>query len=269
MRLVAVVVAVAACGRINFDPRPGCDPRAPFTSIRPLGAINTVDGEGGLRLSDDELTGYYHSNHGVTGYGIFLATRASRDDDFPLGTFTGIGGLFPSLTPDRLTMVFDALDEIRTATRLTEADMFVGTTPLPNINTTGGEGQAMLDATARELYFVRTTPTEEIFVASWPDLVERRVTELDMPGSDRVPVISADGLTIYWSRFVIGTSEIWMARRTSIELPFGRAMKVEELDTPLDDAATWVSSDLCRLYIESDRDSAGSNYDLYVAERVP
>jgi hypothetical protein len=63
------------------------------------------------------------------------------------------------------------------------------------------------------------------------------------------------------------TQDIWIARRASVNDPFGAPANVSELNTANNDQPGWLSPDGCRLYLYSDRTGGVGGTDLYIAER--
>ena len=99
---MTTIVVNSACGRINFDPHvdasgdaavPRCDIAAPFTSIQPVASLNSSVLDGAARLTDDELTVFFHSSRpaGLQTQ-LWTAQRASRE----------LPGLLPRSEPDVL-----------------------------------------------------------------------------------------------------------------------------------------------------------------------
>jgi hypothetical protein len=96
------------------------------------------------------------------------------------------------------------------------------------------------------------------------------VAELSTTARDYQPVLSDDGLIIYWgSRRMdknAGNADIWVATRSDTNAPFGNLRNVEELNSTADDVPSWLSPDACRLYMVSGR---STRYQLLVASRAP
>jgi len=272
------VVTCAACGRINFDPLPGpdaaprCDPSAPFTSVTALDELNSpVDGQGGVRLTSDELVAMWHTTRMGSPYTLYMAMRTSRFVPFDPPFDTTIPGFFPSLSADRLTLVFDDFVDLKVATRMIDAEPFGTSTKLPVVNTSAQEVASLLDASETLLYFTRSAATQDMFVADWPPTMEKPIAELNSAVDyESSPTISADGLTIYYAqRAATATqADIWTARRASKDVPFEQPSRVADVSSPDEDSPDWLSPDNCRLYIESRR-GASVDYRLYVAERQP
>jgi hypothetical protein len=87
---------------------------------------------------------------------------------------------------------------------------------------------------------------------------------------DIAPVMSADRLTLYFaSTRLDGTYKIHVARRTTPSGTFGTPTPVTELNASTSlDVPSWISPDLCRLYMWSSRVPANSD-DIYLATRSP
>ena len=90
------------------------------------------------------------------------------------------------------------------------------------------------------------------------------------PAIDRAPVISADGLTIYFrsSRAGgLGSDDIYQATRRTVNDPFGDVMNLGTVNTRYDDRPEHVSPDGKTLYFESTRPGGEGRFDFYVATR--
>ena len=276
MRL-AIAVACAACGRINFEPLADantvCDPSAPFTSITDLQELNSpLGGQGGLRLSPDELYAMWHATRSGSPYELYTATRASRFVPFDPPVNTTVQGFFPTFTPDRLMLIYNSNDLLMRR-RANEAAPWDNTvTPVGVVNTPADEVAGLLGGSGTTLYFTRTVgATQDLHVADWPPTMASAIAGLsDAVEFESSAVISADELTIYYAyRLATSTqSDIWTARRASPTAPFDPPTLVPEISSPAQDSPGWLSPDNCRLYIESIRDT-GIDYRLYVAERQP
>jgi hypothetical protein len=93
------------------------------------------------------------------------------------------------------------------------------------------------------------------------------VTELNSTASDTYPML-VDPLTVYFSSerpSTHGQANIFRATRVSPDAGWGEAAAVDELNSDIWDAPTWMSLDGCRLYITSGRADPG--HQLYVASR--
>ena len=97
------------------------------------------------------------------------------------------------------------------------------------------------------------------------------VSELNTNARDFIPVLSDDGLVVYWASTRtdrnLGFADIWVATRTDPDGGFGGLHNVEELNSTADDFPAWLSPDECRLYLVSGR--SGMRHQLFVATRTP
>jgi hypothetical protein len=83
------------------------------------------------------------------------------------------------------------------------------------------------------------------------------VLGMQAPGEHRFwPVVSRDELTIYFSAYPvgdIGAAPAYLARRPSIDEPFGQAvlLRGEEFDVPfpIEGTISWVSPDDCEMWL--------------------
>jgi hypothetical protein len=96
-----------------------------------------------------------------------------------------------------------------------------------------------------------------------------RVVELSTAERETSPVLSADGLTVFFASRrsdggAAGADDIWFATREAFNAQFGDPQPVDSLNSPFDEHPGWLSPDGCRLYFDSNR---SGNYELYVAER--
>ena len=60
--------------------------------------------------------------------------------------------------------------------------------------------------------------------------------------------------------------DVFLSTRASTSQPWSAPSQVAELDTPSIEVPSWLSPDLCRLYLTTNR---GGNYDIYLASRSP
>jgi hypothetical protein len=95
-----------------------------------------------------------------------------------------------------------------------------------------------------------------------------QIEELHQPGaSEFTPVVSGDGLTVYFSRIVPGESlDIWAAKRPSIGAAFEAPAKISELSSDTSyEMMGWISPDDCTAYLDSNREPP--DWKIYVATR--
>src|SRR5579884_1700349 len=174
----------------------------------------------------------------------------------------------PTVTGDGLTLVFgrgriggDPV-HLHYAARATAAMPFSYVGPLPGAN----DPNATYDTTPflREdglfLYFasdrVRANSTD-IYVAAWNGSgvdAPRPVDELNTSYSELAPVVTPDGLTIYFGSDrpdggARGQHDVWMATRSSTAAPFSEPVNVTELNSSALELPTFVFRGGCTLYL--------------------
>jgi hypothetical protein len=186
-------------------------------------------------LSTNGLSLYFEADRSG-GDDIYVATRASAVDPFPVGAavavnLAGVSDQTPFLSPDGAELWFAS-------------------------NRTPGT----------ELKIFHAPATSATATAS---------AELNTVGKDTVaPVLSANGQTIYFASKRdggMGGYDIWFATRSSAVAgtAFGPPSNLSslsvDLNSSVDDLPTWVSPDDCRLYLMSNR--SGDHHDIYVAAR--
>jgi len=98
----------------------------------------------------------------------------------------------------------------------------------------------------------------------------QHVTELSTTGNDYAPVVSGDGLRVYFARQVYGdgaasaTFQIWSATRPTAAATFTGLKAIESLASTSNDLPTWISEDDCQMLLQSDR---SGGYKIYMSTR--
>jgi Tol biopolymer transport system component len=159
---------------------------------------------------------------------IWMATRASRTA--PWGTPVAVAELSSasseqsSPTPDNLHITFES-DRGGATTSVYAAERASATLPwgapvgLAEINSAGANGNPMLSADRRELFFNSDrSGNAELWVAtrataSGPFSAPALITELADPTLDNDPWISADDRTLMFTSDRGGTRRLWMTTR--------------------------------------------------------
>jgi hypothetical protein len=130
-------------------------------------------------------------------------------------------------------------------------------------------------ATADAVYFSssRFDYTASLYQMRFEDGALAAPIPLLVAGSDhhddQSPVVSADGLTLYFMSYVRptpkdATSDVWTATRRHIDEPFGDPRRVELDGRDGRESPLWISEDLCRLYLKADW---SGSWDIWVASR--
>jgi WD40 repeat protein len=94
------------------------------------------------------------------------------------------------------------------------------------------------------------------------------LASINVATEDRfAPVVSRDGLTIYFASRVAGNVQIHVSIRRSADDPFGAGAPVPSLaSSALFNIPTWLSADGCTLYFNSNRDGM---FAIYSASLPP
>jgi Tol biopolymer transport system component len=261
-----------------------CSPDKPFGEAVLVQGIASSAEDGSLRLSPDEKTAYFFSARSGVKL-IYTASRLRATAAFAaLSVLANVntGDQYnPAISADGTTLFFASFrtdgvgnNDIYQATRSTISGDFTDIRLTPNIDTATSEVQPYVARDGTALYFVRTLTTmTAVFRASGsltagftsPGIVP----ELHGPTNDTDPVLSADGLTVFWGSDRPGGRgdvDVWQAHRTTPSAAFGELLPVASVNTAGFDSPSDVSQDGCRLYITSTRNGRTG---IYVATRPP
>ncbi len=290
----ACACACAGCGRVGFAERAdgdadtagsGCDLAQPFGPPVAIASLDPDRGlEGTLRLLPDELEGYYWSDRGNVGNEtrLFRVTRATLGAPFTAvglpaldSTSGGVSEFDPTPSSEDQVIVFR-----RTGTGIGDAlfvataagASYTGVRELTELHTGAGEIQPFLQVGGDELYFSsRRTGQGDIYRATRTGTTFAGLTQVaavsDATAEDGDPVISADGLALYFRSDRPADNagfNIWMASRAAPGDVFGAPVQVPAVSSAGAEGPSWLSVDGCRLYLSSDR--SGTN-EPYVASR--
>jgi hypothetical protein len=273
-----------------------CDVTKPFTSNLPLvdpagQGVGAPASAYSPTLSADESVLYFAQALPNSGSQIVRSARSGNAFEAP-EVIPAIPSLDrdmePSLRIDGTQMVF--LSDRDAPAILSPLHFFSATraaaggfgAPAPLVvdfdASAAVQSTPFLSADGMELYFAST-------LAGTLDLYRARATlggafgaparinTLSSPGGeDLSPVLSADGLTIYFAsdRLSAATAikTIWVARRSSTAGEFDLPTIVEELhDETIDRRPGWISPDSCRLYFAAPAGDA--RFGIFVAARKP
>lgn len=283
------LVALAACGRLDFDPvaaDAAAPPDAPanclgtgtFSAIAPVAAINNNDRQYGSFISPDGLTLYFDQPSGTVER-LFVTTRADRTSAFGPGQLVpGIDGggndSDASVTADGLELFFDS-DRgssicVWRASRLAITDPFgapvrqdqlcgTGQFAGPGISADGTTlvyNSSLDPASEGDLYLSFRTDRATPFPAG--------MKLANLPANIGYPALSADRLRIWFEHNLGGSLEIMTAQRISPSDDFSSVHAVTELNigdsqgdfsVTLDEADTAFSS------------NTSGDYDVFTASR--
>jgi len=264
-----------------------CDPSAPFTNVVEVAGVNTSDNEAVPSLTSDEKTIVFTRLDGDLWH-LYTATRASASTDVAFGNptvLTDLSGNWDDYDPwlsasgDELLFSSDRgsvggpYD-----TYHTHRDNGVFGTPtlfLPDWP--ANSERPFMTSDGSELFFSSTNASNagmaqiyhslnSTYGFSPPVLVPGLISDPNAYSNDG-PVLSRDGLTMYFASDRTSIMHIYRAERASPSDPFNSAVLV---DTNLGvyngswELPGWLSDDGCRLYFESNRN--GSD-DIFVASK--
>jgi len=280
--------AVPADGAVLPDAAAArCDPSKPFGTPALIPGISSNVRDQGAELIDD-LTILFGSDR-PPGTGLYVATRVTPTSPFgtpaPLTAINATGAATgPTLTADGLTLYYaltTAQDpgDIYVTHRNSRADAFTAGTRVTGINSTGTDLDPFISADGSTLYFDSTQATGtalHLYVAlrqaNGSFATPAALTAFNTTAVDGHPVLSPDGLTLYWSSTrtdggAQGLTDIWKASRTSTAGDFGAAVRVPELSSSSGESVSWVSPDSCMVLLQSDRPGGVGLQDIYLAVR--
>ncbi|MCL2778848.1 MAG: hypothetical protein FWD73_12680 [Polyangiaceae bacterium] len=284
--------ADADAGDSEAGPEPTCDLSAPFQDVTQILASYSANFAADPSLTSDEKTIVFSMNDG-NGKHLYMATRDSTSEGFGYARLVDglyVGGTIAGANWDDIqgqisplgdTLVFastrpdtaaEGHDHIFRARR-TDNTYAVEATPLytePEDTT----------KTWNEFHPFLTNGGGELFFHSYRDINQSRIfrSAADENGdflsassispyyndtnkvSDGYPVVSRDGLTMYFSSDYPGPaseaySHIFVMTRTSVVGQFGTPNSVngirDQLPTSVREDPGWISDDGCRLYFTS------------------
>jgi Tol biopolymer transport system component len=105
--------------------------------------------------------------------------------------------------------------------------------------------------------------TRSTTAAPWP--APTPITEINSGSIEEAPMLSDDGLTIYFDSNRSGQFDIYAAHRTAIDQPFGTPVALNLNDPSADDFSPWISGDQRTMFFVSRR--ATSNAQVFEATR--
>lgn len=230
----------------------------------------------GLTVSSDELEALVRSGAENT---FFIHTRPSVGSSFGPGAPSGVNlvneDAAPFLDATGLELFFASTRDLGGATaiyrsvRATRAGSFAApvrvtlASPLPDASDPYLVGST--------LYFSATGPSRGRGIFSAPRTGDTAfgtpmlLTALDSGNEDRTPVVSEDGLEIFFARNGAGAGDdIVTATRAATSDSFGPPAPADALRSPNQEWPEALSRDGCRLYLVSNR---SGRWDVYVASR--
>jgi hypothetical protein len=286
--LLLITASLTACSDVLEIPevhRAACNPDADFTSLAPVPGLGDVVVQS-AQLSHDEQTIVFSRKTENRVGDLYIAHRERADDPFGDARAldevnTALDEFSASISDDLLTLYFDRADHgaddsqytIYEATRATADDPFAAPTPLAlDSDPTVSNFEPFI--TPYGMYFGSRPPNgfARLFTAAGGGVQfasRQPLTSLETVNGQIAyenPVVSADGLTIYFSAPPDGSlaRDVWIAHRDSVGASFAPPRLVASVNTPAVETPSWISPDGCRLYFVTDR--AGTA-ELWLASR--
>jgi len=185
---------------------------------------------------------------------LYIAERASAAGEFGPPRRIALDGELPWISEDGLSLLRVTETNWLVAVSDSVSDEFVQS------RVVNAQGRAAPFIAGEYVYYTSQTT---------PAIVQRTQVELapvgaginhfgDLPGDTRRPVVTRDGLSIYFWY----AEDIQLARRENTAAVFLAPRAVAELNTAGDDYPGWISTDNCRLYLDQDG-------EILVAQREP
>jgi hypothetical protein len=263
----------------NIGPVTTCDTSKPFGAPAVIQGF-TMD-DYAFSFSKDLLTMYLTSSGGHAGdfYSkIFIVTRPSVT-----APFDRIAGI-----PFAIGTSHDAVPgpdghRIYWLDTYNSAAFWDPTKPADDPSARGGIGGLAaspfsFSGDGKLVYFSKgsaETGSMDLHVTEIVDDIaknQRLLANVNSTDEESGPVVTADGLTLYFSSNRPGGPgpepgyfDVYVARRAKATDPFGPAELVNELNTPRQDYVLWVSPDGCTIYLR--RIAEGANRSFHVATR--
>jgi hypothetical protein len=213
---------------------------APFSSLTKVDVLSSpTNSEKSVSLSADGLNLFFGRHAGR--FNLFVATRSDASQPF-----TTAPTALPNDDPTINTSLHDQ-DPFSLGNQL-----FYATEPV--------DGQRDIRVATRQGTGWQT----------WTDLVT--ITNHSSSYDDYRPVLSSDGLTLYFSSTRPGVGgdtggDIWITTRANTGAAFGTPTNLFSLNTNRIEYPAGISNDNCTLYFASNRDTVGGEYRLYKATR--
>jgi len=267
-------------------PKPACDPSKPFGTPVRVAEFSATTPRSTPRLAPDELSIFFTTNSADAGADLSMASRSTTSAPFTGEKILAQSGPSndndPMVAADQLSLWFhsnrNGTADVFVATRnSTKVDFGTATTIATIDQPTTNENHAYFRSGGGELWFIsdRDGPAGsfDIYVAKRTGATfaaPTRVAELSSGSQDWQPQPSEDGLTILFASDRDGGTgklDLWIARRTSVAMPFGAPVPLTELNSPTVDQAGWLSADGCRIWFSSGRETADALQQIFFAQR--
>ena len=259
------------------------DPLGPFSSPRPVAAVNTE----GVEEDDVSLTQDMREMYFERAGDIWWTTRPSINDPWgaPLPAkelnsvaWDGMGklsadGLTFYLTSARTDSGSQGADEIYVSTRADRALPWTSPTLVTELNSPGCDQCPYMVASEQLIVFNSNRSgghdlyqaTRSQGSAGWEALTP--IADVNGSGLDECPWIDVAFTVIYFTSDRAGGQggrDLWVSTRNPSSGAFDPAVQVPALNTSFEEADPWLSPDLKTIYFASTRNG---DWDIFVATR--
>ncbi|HEY8079964.1 MAG TPA: hypothetical protein VIF62_37790 [Labilithrix sp.] len=274
----------------TFDAGSGCDGATAFGAPVAIGELNSTGNDVSATLSPDELTVYFASDRpGHLGAGsVYSATRAARTASFgtpalvPNVNNANQDVVNPSVTGDGKKLYLQiavgaGAPHIYVASRASAGASFGTPVAVANVNSGAQDFLPTISLDGNTLAFSSNRANAQEFVLyeavgsggtfGTPAVMAGIATGVS-PSVDTDPVLTADGLTLYFaSERDDAAYHVYVAHRATPLGTFAAPAQATELNSPIGsgiaDLPNWLSPDGCRMYLTR----GAATGDLYVATR--
>jgi len=265
-----------------------CDPTKPFSApvaVPELSSGAMID-DTAARLTADELRVAFSSSRDG-GFDLYEATRATKPG--PFSNVVNVPGIDtqafeesdPALSSDGTVLVYTSDRpkpdggvgggfDLWTATRASVSVPFGAPTSVTGANSPQSDSYGYL--AGKSLYFASNRIGDfDLYRADFATGVATNVTGLapvNTTSQEIFPVVSADETVMYFStaRKDGGADyDIWVSVRATSAVPWGTPTAVPEASSQFNDFPSWISGDLCRLYLTQAQ--ASGHFKVFVASR--
>lgn len=289
-------MTLAACGGSDpapadapiDDPIPDAAPLGPFGAAVAVAELNTIDAaEEDPALTADQLEIFFVSNRlgGVGGNDIYTATRGSTTE--PWGPVSNVaelntieGETHPHVAPDGLSMYLSSnragglgAADIYFTSRMARTDPWGPPTRVLELSSATGDFSAFPDPSGLILVLASNrTGTIDLFLSTRLAVTDAwrgpaAIGTVNTASNDQDGVLADGGKALYFATgtgAMVSGNELMVSTRPSIDVAFGPATPVSELNTMMNELDPWIADDQRTIYFNSDR--AGTE-DLHVATR--
>ncbi len=276
--------------------------KADFTFGEPtnLGpTVNTSSDDGLGCLSSDGLEMYFDSGRsgGSGSYDLWVTTRPTVSD--PWGAPVNLGPTvnssaweaLPSISSNGLSLFFESPRpggsggwDLWVTTRATTDDDWSAPVNLgPMVNSSSNDATPSISADGLSLFFESTRPggygSFDILVttrttpdADWSAPVNLGAT-VNSSAKDGVPIISADGLSLFFQSDRPGGSggtDLWVTTRANVSDPWGTPVNLgQTVNSSASDAPGSILADGSILFFSSKRPGGLGGWDIWQAPILP